>query len=81
MRLELTLVVLPFCLIACNTPEAARSVDGPHEEAPAVPLTATVRTEKPDGSLPYRAPAVLPDAGQPDGSIDGGELGVDPSTR
>ncbi len=84
MKVASKLSVLALCLAACNSPEVPTSVGGPHESASArpteVPLTPTVRTTKPDAAIPYRAPAVLPDAGQPDGSFDAG-LGVDPSRR
>ncbi|MCA9626722.1 MAG: hypothetical protein KC766_03615 [Myxococcales bacterium] len=82
MRLDSTWMVLPLCLVACNTPEQARSVNGAHTDPSAdVSLEPTVRTEKPDGGVPYRAPAILPDAGQPDGAIHEEELGKDPSRR
>jgi len=81
------MLLVPLYLMACNTPQSANSVDATSSAvtlgAPsAVPPTPEVRTTKPDGSTPFRVPAVLLDAGQPDGSmIDGGKLGADPSRR
>ncbi|MCA9646275.1 MAG: hypothetical protein H6718_19780 [Polyangiaceae bacterium] len=69
LDLKLVLVAVPLSVFACATPESAKP-----GEPSAVP------TAKPSGDLPYVAPAILPDAGQPDASMDA-ELGVDPSTR
>ncbi|MEZ4369609.1 MAG: hypothetical protein R3B07_02260 [Polyangiaceae bacterium] len=68
MRLNLTalLVAAPLCGLACNTPESAKSVGESSGALPTVPVA------KPSADLPYVAPAVLPDAGQPDGSMDAG---------
>lgn len=81
------ILLVPLYLMACNGPESANSFDATSSPvtlgAPsAVAPTPDVRTTKPDGSTPFRVPAVLLDAGQPDGSIiDGGKLGADPSRR